>query len=165
MLYLIKKYEQKSNNFFINLFDCLTSLNRVSNFITFKSAPKYRNKNKNVRTINRLFGTYNLLNNKSIGFGWEYYQHEIYLYGYYFFNNKPQIKFIQKIKIDETYIMTIFNKKDFYILTLIDSKDNIKQIKFNTVKLDTSVINLKKYPKLKGSNIALNTIEIDLIPN
>lgn len=165
MIYTIKKYKQKSNNLLYKIFDFLSIKNRFSYLVSFKSAPKYINKKKYVRTINRLFGISNIFLNKSICFGWEYFHHEIYIYSYYHYKNKTISRFLQKLKIGETYKMTIFNKKDYFTLTITDSKNNIKQIKIPILESDNLTFNYNLYPRLNGSNISVNNIEIDLIEN
>ena len=79
MIFTIKKYSQKSNNFLFKIFDFLHSKDRLSYKVNFTNAPKYVNKKQVfARKINRLFSLI-IGYRKSVGFSWEYFHKEIYI--------------------------------------------------------------------------------------
>lgn len=158
MVFTIQKNKNNSNNFLYKFTEFLFYKKRLSYYVNFKSSVIYTDNT----SMNCLFGYskgYHKYN--SANFGWEYNGNELHVYVYCFIRGKLIKKQIKTIIQDKEYLFTIFDKKTFYLFTIIDENDNIKQEKIEYH--NNWLFGYKLWPF--STEKVSNTIVIDLIPN
>ena len=161
MIFSIKKGHHYSNGFLYKLINLLNTSKTAYFYVTFNESVIYEDKTPDRFDVNKLFGFSSGFHHKdSNRFGWNCLDGQIHIYAYSYVNGVRIIDEICVVDINRKYRFLIETKFSNVIFTVIDDKNNLKEV--------TQIISGKKifgynlWPYFGGNKTAPKNMHIEL---
>lgn len=162
MIFKIKKNRHYSNRFIYKLFNLFNFRKKISFNVSFDESSFYQLGNSDQLDVNKLFGFSNGYHHKnSARFGWNSFSKDLVaIYSYCYVDGVRVMRFITTININSIYKMSIKDRGDDYLFTIIDPEYNIVQDIVSKTK--NSNFNYSLWPYFGGNNKSPQNIKISL---